>query len=209
MLKGTTKESIVEDAVVNTRESALAKVERLISPADALGMMPPGLRFHFLDEIQEIDDTHVVARYRFREHEYFYQGHFPERGITPGTILLEAMCQCGVTVHSYYLLAREMPIEQARQYRILFTSATVEWFEQIGPNSLITMRSQLLAWRRRRIRSRVRIFDEENRLAAESEISGYGVLLNQVPEEKDSSGALPKEFSFIENHSDHSGRNRT
>ena len=209
MANGTTNEPNVEHAGVNTPEPAAPKRARLISPADALGMMPPGLRFHFLDEIQEIDDTHVVARYRFREDEYFYQGHFPERGITPGTILLEAMCQCGVTVHSYYLLARETSIEQARQYRILFTSAQVEWFEQIGPNTLITLRSELLAWRRRRIRSRVRVFDEENRLAAESEISGYGVLLNQPAEENDSLSAPLQEFNFVGNNHDHHGRNRT
>lgn len=209
MVNGTNNEPVVEDAVANVQESAPPRIERLISPAGALDMMPPGLRFHFLDEIEEIDDTHVVARYRFRKDEYFYQGHFPERGITPGTILLEAMCQCGVTVHSYYLLAREMPIEKARQYRILFTSATVEWFEQIGPNSLITMRSQLLAWRRRRIRSRVRVFDEEDRLAAESEISGYGVLLNQRAAEKDFASAPSQDFDLVENHTDHNGRNRT
>ena len=201
MAKATTSEPIIEDAAVNLAESAARKMERLISPADALGMMPPGLRFHFLDEIQEIDDTHVVARYRFREDEYFYQGHFPERGITPGTILLEAMCQCGVTVHSYYLLARETSIEQARQFRILFTSATVEWFEQIGPNNVITLRSELLAWRRRRIRSRVRVFDEKERLSAESEISGYGVLLNQPAEENDSAGLPTQEFNFVKKSS--------
>lgn len=209
MEKGTTKEPVVEDAAVNLPESAARKVEGLISPADALGMMPPGLRFHFLDEIQEIDDTHVVARYRFREDEYFYQGHFPERGITPGTILLEAMCQCGVTVHSYYLLARETSIAQARQYRILFTGATVEWFEQIGPNNLITLRSELLAWRRRRIRSRVRVFDKEGRLSAESEISGYGVLLSKPAEEEGSAGAPAAEINFVGNNHDHHGRNRT
>lgn len=209
MEKGTTNEPIFEDAAVNVPESAARKVEGLISPADALGMMPPGLRFHFLDEIQEIDDTHVVARYRFRENEYFYQGHFPERGITPGTILLEAMCQCGVTVHSYYLLARETSIAQARLYRILFTSATVEWFEQIGPNNLITLRSELIAWRRRRIRSRVQVFNEEGRLSAESEISGYGVLLNQPAEENDSPDLPTQEFNYANKHHDHHGRNRT
>lgn len=190
---------ILEDAIVNGRESGAAKTKKPISPADALAMMPPGLRFQFLDEIQEIDETHVVARYRFREDEYFYQGHFPERGITPGTILLEAMCQCGVTVHSYYLLAREMSMEKAKDYRILFTGAKVEWHEQIGPNSLITMRSELLAWRRRRIRSRVRVFDEMNRLAAESEISGMGVLLDRNPTHKDVA-SRSEEFSTDRNN---------
>lgn len=200
MTAGPINEAMVEDATLSGSSSATAKTERLISPAEALAMMPPGLRFHFLDEIAEIDDTHVVARYRFRSDEYFYEGHFPERGITPGTILLEAMCQCGVTVHSYYLLAREMSIEKARDYRILFTGAKVEWFEQVGPNGLITLRSELLAWRRRRIRSHVRLFDEQNRLAAESEISGYGVLLGQTAMKKDGIGSSAEERTIIKNN---------
>lgn len=194
MTAGPINGAMVEDSTVSGSSSATAKVKRLISPVEALAMMPPGLRFHFLDEIAEIDDTHVVARYRFRPKEYFYQGHFPERGITPGTVLLEAMCQCGVTVHSYYLLAREMSIENARDYRILFTGAKVEWFEQIGPGSLITLRSELLAWRRRRIRSHVHLFDEQNRLAAESEISGYGVLLSQATVNKDGLSSSAEEL---------------
>jgi 3-hydroxyacyl-[acyl-carrier-protein] dehydratase len=205
-IAATTSESIPEGATPCGSELGATGKEKLISPAEALAMMPPGLRFQFLDEILEIDENHVVARYRFREDEYFYQGHFPERGITPGSILLEAMCQCGVTVHSYYLLAREMPMEEARAYRILFTTAKVEWFEQIGPNNRITLRSELLAWRRRRIRSRVRVFDELNRLAAESEISGYGVLLNETPAEKDAASLPAEEFNITSNSH---GRDRT
>jgi 3-hydroxyacyl-[acyl-carrier-protein] dehydratase len=184
------------DAAVNRLESEVRTNETAISPAEVLAMMPPGLRFHFLDEIQEIDETHVVARYRFRQDEFFYEGHFPERPITPGTVLLEAMCQCGVTVQSYYLLAREMSIEKARKYRILFTSAKVEWFEKIGPESLITLRSELLSWRRQRIRSRVKLFDEVNRLAAESEICGLGVLLDRDAAQENGANRPRKEFKI-------------
>jgi len=188
----------LEDAnpAVNRPETEVRTNESAISPAEVLAMMPPGLSFHFLDEIQEIDETHVVARYRFRQDEFFYGGHFPERPITPGTILLEAMCQCGVTVQSYYLLAREMSIEMAKQYRILFTSAKVEWFEKIGPDSLITLRSELVAWRRKRIRSHVKLFDEANHLAAESEISGLGVLLDRDAAQEDGASRPCKEFEI-------------
>src|SRR5215831_304261 len=209
MTAGPADDVMVEGVTVGGTSSDKSKTEKLISPAEALGMMPPGLRFHFLDEIVEIDDTHVVARYRFREDEYFYEGHFPERGITPGTILLEAMCQCGVTVQSNYLLARETSIEHARQYRILFTGAQVEWFEQTGPNSRITLRSELLAWRRQRIRSRVRVLDEENRLVAESEISGYAVLLCRDSSGKNGANFPDEEFRIVENKHDHLGRNKT
>jgi 3-hydroxyacyl-[acyl-carrier-protein] dehydratase len=152
--------------------------ERGISPSDVAAMLPRGLRFRFLDEIEEVDATHIVARYRFREDEFFYPGHFPERAITPGSILLEAMCQTGIAAQSYYLLARETSIEEAREYRILFTGAAVEWFEPTGPGSVIRLRGELLAWRRRRVRSRVQVFDESTRLVAEGRLSGMAVLLS-------------------------------
>jgi len=149
-----------------------------ISPADVLAMLPRGLRFRFLDEIVEVDAAHVVARYQFREDEFFYPGHFPERAVTPGTILLEAMCQCGIAAHSYYLLAQEMPIEAAQEHRIFFTSAAVEWFEPVGPRDVVTIYSELLAWRRKRIRARVKLFGKLHCLAAEAQLSGFGMLLS-------------------------------
>jgi 3-hydroxyacyl-[acyl-carrier-protein] dehydratase len=171
------------------------KITAEISPADVLAMLPRGLRFRFLDEILEIDGTHVVARYRFREEEFFYPGHFPERAVTPGTILLEAMCQCGLAAQSYYLLAQETSIEKAGEYRILFTGAMVEWFEQTGPGSIITLRSELLAWRRHRIRARVKVFDEQNRLAAESELFGMGVLMQPEALAAGQAGRAEEEFA--------------
>ena len=153
---------------------------RAISPSQVMGMLPRGLRFCFLDEIQEIDANHVVARYTFREDEFFYPGHFPEKAVTPGTILLEAMCQAGVAAQSYYLLAQESSIEKAKEYRVLFTSAKVEWFEPVSPGATITLRSDLMAWRRRRIWAKVKVFDQQGRLVAEaSELSGMSVLFEQ------------------------------
>ena len=176
-------------------EMGAVKTAAEISPSDVLAMLPRGLRFRFLDEIVEIDESHVVARYRFREDEFFYPGHFPEKAVTPGTILLEAMCQAGLAAQSYYLLAREISIEKASEYRILFTGAQVEWFEQVGPGGIITLRSDLAAWRRRRIRARVKIFDEMNRLVAESQLSGMAVLLKPKAFVEERTGGGEKEFA--------------
>lgn len=148
----------------------------VISASAVLDMMPRGLRYLFLDEILEVDRTHIVARYRFRDDEYFYSGHFPGNPTTPGTILLEAMCQCGMTAQSYYLLALELGVESARKYCVLFTGSQVEWFERVPPGSVVVIRSQLLAWRLRRIRARVQMFDEAGVLVAESEVSGMSVM---------------------------------
>ncbi|HUN61674.1 MAG TPA: hypothetical protein VMU53_06785 [Candidatus Sulfotelmatobacter sp.] len=151
--------------------------KRVVSPSDVLAMMPRGLRYRFLDRIVEVDENHVVAQYRFREDEFFYPGHFPEQPVTPGTILLEAMCQCGMAAQAYYLLALESSIEQASAYRIFFTEAKVGWFGPVAAGTQITMHSELVAWRRGRVRARVRVFNEQEQLVAESEVAGQSVLL--------------------------------
>lgn len=156
----------------------------VLAPSDVLAMMPCGLRFLFLDEILEVNQTRISARYRFREDEFFYEGHFPDRAVTPGTVLLEAMCQCGITAHSYYFLAGELGIEIAKRYRILFTNSEVEWFELVAPGTIVTMHSELLAWRLRRIRARVKMFSQANTLIAQSLLAGTSVVWssNDAPE---------------------------
>ena len=157
------------------QETNVGDAAPVIGPSEVLSLMPSGLRFLFLDEILEVDRTHISARYRFKKDEPFYQGHFPERAVTPGTILLEAMCQCGITAHSYYFLAQDLDIETARRYRVVFTNSEAEWFELVAPGSLVTMHSELLAWRLRRIRARVKMFSETNTLIAQSILAGTSV----------------------------------
>jgi 3-hydroxyacyl-[acyl-carrier-protein] dehydratase len=147
----------------------------VINTAQVLGMMPRGLRFLFLDEILEVDRKQISARYRFREDEFFYEGHFPDRAVTPGSVLLEAMCQCGITAHSYYLMTLEMGVESAAKYRVLFTDSQAEWFELVSPGSVVFMHSELLAWRAKRIRARVTMHSETHSLIAQAVLAGTSV----------------------------------
>jgi 3-hydroxyacyl-[acyl-carrier-protein] dehydratase len=155
------------------------------------------MRYQFLDEILEVDREHIVASYRFRKDEFFYPGHFPGRPTTPGTILLEAMCQCGMTAHSYYFLALELGMESARRHWVLFTGSEVEWFEQVRPGDRIIMHSKVLAWRRRRIRACVRMLSETGILIAKSTVSGISVLgsTEDLPEKQPSSNSNKYEAS--------------
>ena len=68
--------------------------ERLnFGPAEVLAALPQQEPFRFLDEIVELDEEHIVARYTFREEADFYRGHFPGNPLTPGVILVETMAQ--------------------------------------------------------------------------------------------------------------------
>jgi len=40
-----------------------------------LAAVPQQAPFRFIDEILELDETHIVGAYRFREDESFYRGH--------------------------------------------------------------------------------------------------------------------------------------
>jgi 3-hydroxyacyl-[acyl-carrier-protein] dehydratase len=52
--------------------------------------------FLFLDEVLELEPgVRVVARKRVRPDEWFFPGHFPQRPVFPGVILVEALAQAG------------------------------------------------------------------------------------------------------------------
>ncbi len=57
-----------------------------LTPAEVLALVPQQEPFRFVDEIVEVDDEHIVARYTFRPEADFYRGHFPGNPITPFAI---------------------------------------------------------------------------------------------------------------------------
>lgn len=73
-----------------------------------LALLPQQEPFRFVDEILEVDDDHIVARYTFRPDADFYRGHFPGNPITPGVLLIEAMAQTAGAI-ALNARARERP----------------------------------------------------------------------------------------------------
>ncbi len=148
-----------------------------LSPAEVLERLPQQPPFRFLDELLELSDEGAVGQYRFRQDEFFYRGHFPDEPVTPGVILLEALCQTGLVALGIYLLAKELPPEQVAQYKTLFTDAEVEFSGLVLPGDVVTVRASKVFWRRRKLRSRVEMSKADGTRVASGVVSGMGVKL--------------------------------
>lgn len=52
--------------------------------------------FLFLDEVLELEPgQRVVARWAIRDDAFWVPGHFPERAVLPGVLIVESMAQAG------------------------------------------------------------------------------------------------------------------
>lgn len=148
---------------------------RTLTPAEVLARIPQREPFRFVDEIVEVDDDHVVATYRWREDADFYRGHFPGDPVTPGVLLVEALAQSSVVALGAYLLAKELPEEEAAKIVPFFTDAEVEFTGIVLPGARVRMESRKVFWRRRKLRIEGTMTLEDGTVVCSAKLSGLGV----------------------------------
>lgn len=62
-------------------------------------ILPHRYPFLLVDRIEEvIDDKVVIAKKCVTTNEPFFQGHFPQKNVMPGVLLLEVMAQAGAVL---------------------------------------------------------------------------------------------------------------
>ncbi len=146
-----------------------------LSPAEILARVPQQEPFRFIDEITELDDEHIVARYRFREDADFYRGHFPGNPITPGVILVETMAQAGVVALGLYLCALERSPEEIEKLITVFTDANVEFSGTVSPGERVTTVGRKTFFRRLKLRSEVEMRLDDGTVVCSGVLSGIGI----------------------------------
>jgi 3-hydroxyacyl-[acyl-carrier-protein] dehydratase len=146
-----------------------------LNGARILDLLPQQAPFRFVDEILEIDDAHIVARYTFRPDADFYRGHFPGNPITPGVLLIEAMAQTGVVALGIYLVARERGVEEVRRVLTVFTDVTAEFSGVVRPGDTVTMSARKVFFRRMKLRADVEMRKSDGSLVATATVAGMGI----------------------------------
>lgn len=140
-----------------------------------LELLPQQEPFRFVDEILEVDEDHIVARYTFRPDAFFYRGHFPGNPITPGVLLVESMAQTGVVALGIYLVARQRGAEGVRQVLTVFTDVTAEFSGVVRPGDTVTISARKVFFRRMKLRSEVEMRKADGSLVATSTVAGMGI----------------------------------
>ncbi len=143
--------------------------------AEVLALIPHRWPFRFVDALTRLDDGGAEGRYRFREDEVFYQGHFPGNPVTPGVILVECMGQIGVVAHGIYLHGLDHSRAELARNLTVFSDGEVEFHAMVRPGDEVTVRSEKVFFRRKKIRARCELRLSDGRLAATATLSGIGV----------------------------------
>lgn len=64
-------------------------------------ILPHREPFLFIDEVIEIDGTQKVVAVKYiNKNESFFQGHFPDKPVMPGVLIIEAMAQASIILYS-------------------------------------------------------------------------------------------------------------
>lgn len=64
-------------------------------------ILPHREPFLFIDEVIEIDGTQKVVAVKYiNKNESFFQGHFPDKPLMPGVLIIEAMAQASIILYS-------------------------------------------------------------------------------------------------------------
>jgi 3-hydroxyacyl-[acyl-carrier-protein] dehydratase len=146
-----------------------------LTPSQLLELIPQQAPFRFVDEIQAVNELKISGSYRFRETEAFYAGHFPNKPVTPGVILLESMVQVGVVALGIYLMSLELPPEEVSRWTTFFSDAQVEYVKPVFPGEQVYIEAERIFWRRHKLRCRIEMHDRTGVLIATATASGMGV----------------------------------
>lgn len=146
-----------------------------LTPVQVLDLLPQQEPFRFVDEILEVSEDHIVARYTFRPDADFYRGHFPGDPVTPGVLLLESFAQVGVVSMGIYLIALEHGIEGVKSRVALFADANVDFTGIVKPGDRVTTSAKKVFYRRNKFRAEATMTLDDGTVVLSGTISGVGV----------------------------------
>ncbi len=126
---------------------------------DIISCLPYAQPFLFVDAIEFVDQEKIAGNYTYKMDEPFYPGHFIQKSITPGVILIETLGQIGFVSFGIYL---QNIIN--KNFYPLFSEVHAEFFEPVMPGEKVTVESELIFIRASYIRCKAIMKNEKKQI---------------------------------------------
>ncbi len=133
-----------------------------------LAKLPYRAPFLFVDELIHVDDEGVAGTYTFDEDLDFYRGHFYDRAITPGVILIETMAQIGLACLGIFLLNKDL----MQGSSIALTSTEIQFLKPVYPKEKVTVFSKKIYFRFGKLKCAVTMKNEAGQEVCKGILAG-------------------------------------
>jgi len=124
-----------------------------------LSSLPYCEPFLFVDRITNINENSIAGSYTFNPESFFYKGHFKDKPVTPGVILLECMGQIGLVCFGIYLLNLH---EKKTDFSIVLSNLESDFFKIVYPEETVFVHSEKMYLRNNILKCRIRLSDNNN-----------------------------------------------
>ncbi|AXT49656.1 beta-hydroxyacyl-ACP dehydratase [Aquimarina sp. BL5] len=131
--------------------------------------LPYEAPFLFVDEILEVNEDGIKGYYTLKPDEYFYKGHFKDHPITPGVILTEIMAQIGLVCLGIFILKEQI---DKSTIGVAMSSTGINFYKSVLPGEKVLVKSEKEYFRFNKLKCKVEMFNEEQKLIAKGEIAG-------------------------------------
>lgn len=115
-----------------------------IEIGEVLRLLPHRYPFLLVDRAERIVPNRSIRGIKgVTYNELFFQGHFPQRPVMPGVLIIEAMAQTGAV-----LMSRSMDIDVSKHAVFLLSVDQVRFRHPVVPGDLLEMDVEVLFVRR-------------------------------------------------------------
>ena len=140
-----------------------------------INLLPYKAPFLFVEELTFISEDRSEGYYTLKKDEFFYLGHFKDNPITPGVILTEIMAQIGLVCLGIYLLRKDL--YKMERPQIAISNSEVDFLLPVKPKERVKVVSEKIYFRFNKLKCKVLLFNEKNKLVCRGTISGMLKIL--------------------------------